>query len=150
MMLLAIVAIVAVVLLITRKKKDGASCTPSDDEKTVAGGEGVLTFVHNESGKCVADTCVEGYTLGDGICSKAEEVEPEEEPKAPVAPVVPKAPTDQAGCLEEYDPSKTYPVIDGKADNYDNYCHHATREECKEAFCSSDKFKSKCANQCSA
>ena len=88
----------------------------------------------------MANTCVEGYTLGGGICSKAEEVKQKTQ----------AASTDKSGCLEEYDPSKTYPVVGGKTDNYGNYCRHVTRAECKEAFCSSDKFKSKCADQCAA
>lgn len=77
LMLLAIVAIVTVILFVTRKKPvvdhtETSVCTPTDDEKAAAGGEGVLAFIHNASGNCVANTCVEGYTLGDGICSKAE------------------------------------------------------------------------------
>ena len=68
---LLLLVILVIVFIVTRKKK-GASCTPSDAEKAAVGGKGVLTFVNNESGTCVANTCIEGYTLGDGICSKAE------------------------------------------------------------------------------
>lgn len=46
-------------------------CTPSDTERTAAGGDGVLTFEKDSSGNCVAATCntVAGYSLINGICS---------------------------------------------------------------------------------
>ena len=45
-------------------------CTPSDAERTAAGGDGVLTFETDSSGNCVAATCntVAGYTLSAGVC----------------------------------------------------------------------------------
>ena len=71
---LLILLVIAVVIFFVTRKKTSASCTPSDDEKTAAGGESVLNFVYNESGNCVANTCVEGYTLGGGICTKSSTV----------------------------------------------------------------------------
>jgi hypothetical protein len=52
------------------KSDDKKKCDdPSDTEKQVAGGDNVLTFVFDtDSGNCVANTCVIGYTPQDGIC----------------------------------------------------------------------------------
>ena len=63
--------------LISSSSSSSSSCTPSDDEKTAAGGEGVLSFIKNDSGNCIANSCVEGYTLDGGICSKAADVDPD-------------------------------------------------------------------------
>lgn len=52
------------------KSDDKKSCDdPSDVEKQAAGGDNVLTFKFDtDSGNCVANTCVTGYTPQDGIC----------------------------------------------------------------------------------
>ena len=65
-----------IIYVSTDTKKKGSTCTPSDGEKTTAGGEGVLNFVYNESGNCVANACVDGYTIGGGICSKSAPATP--------------------------------------------------------------------------
>ena len=137
LVMLAFVALaVGIIIIVTRKHK-GSKCTPMNAENS----EGVLEFVYNDSGNCVANSCIEGYTLDSGICSKAAE--------APAtAPAAAPAKAQTNSCLEEYDPSKTYPVVDDKADNYGNYCLHATRAECKQAFCSNETFKNKCAIPC--
>lgn len=49
-------------------KKNG--CDPTADERTAAGGDGVLTFIKDSSGNCVAATCntSAGYNLYQGVC----------------------------------------------------------------------------------
>jgi len=45
-------------------------CDPTADERTAAGGDGVLTFTKDSSGNCVAATCntSAGYNLYQGVC----------------------------------------------------------------------------------
>jgi hypothetical protein len=78
--LLVIVVSVIIVLFVARKKT-GASCTPSDDEKATAGGDGVLAFVHSESGTCVANTCIDGYTFSSGICAQSKTTDDDDDDK---------------------------------------------------------------------
>ena len=61
-----------------KPKPASNDCTPTDDEKKAAGGDGVLTFAKDDSGNCVAESCntVAGYTLSQGVCSKAADVNP--------------------------------------------------------------------------
>ena len=72
-----------VITLIASSFSSSSLCTPSDDENTAAGGDGVLSFIKNDSGNCVANSCVEGYTLDSGVCSLAADVDPDETPAAP-------------------------------------------------------------------
>lgn len=70
---LAVFAIGIIMIIMKLLKSDKNGCDPTDDERTAAGGDGVLTFTKDSSGNCVAATCntVAGYSLSNGICSAA-------------------------------------------------------------------------------
>ena len=74
----AILSLIAIVLLAIKIHHNSAppdtSCTPTDKESKAAGGDSVSTFTKDAAGACVAEECVEGYDLADGICSKAADV----------------------------------------------------------------------------
>jgi hypothetical protein len=75
-LILILIVVVGLIMWQTgvfRTKTNSKDCKPTDDERKAAGDIGVLTFVKNDSGNCVADTCntVAGYTLSTGRCSKA-------------------------------------------------------------------------------
>lgn len=63
--------VLGVYTLVTLMYKPSNTCDPTDDERTLAGGEGVLTFEPRTM--CAAASCntTAGYTLTDtGICVK--------------------------------------------------------------------------------
>jgi hypothetical protein len=107
-----ILLIAGVVLyLVVFRTAAGVSCTPTADQKLVAGGDGVLKFVYDDSSNCVSSECVEGYNLDSGICSKA-------------APAVPAVPAPTVNSLEGMsiicngDKDDRFRMVDGQLRNY--------------------------------
>lgn len=76
--LVAILILVGVVGFMVLRHQEPKECTPSDDEKEAAGGDGVKDYAKNTHGACVAQDCIEGYDLNDGTCSKAADINPYE------------------------------------------------------------------------
>lgn len=55
-------------------KPPNKTCEPSEEQKKKAAPDGdsnvIASWIVNPSGECVANTCIDGYTLNNGICKK--------------------------------------------------------------------------------